>query len=389
MYNKINKGINELRLGDRIGKSGMIFVKRNIERDRQDRNASLRQQFVDAACPFCGSVKTYRFSYLKNGQNTSCGCMIGRHGHNKSIPARTEDARGNVTYDKGYLMNFGWVYEEEAGVDTYGNRVIHVHSKWVPEDKAVMPTKELDPVANDDGAMFCSRWANSYVDAKNIDLNKLLADADRKIDDKSEIQTRNPHKRGVISADGPDYHVTMQVHGMDELWIKNLLLSDPEIAKNVKDTAYAVGDSIFGKTADYIGDCLAKYADFRTVSEVDGKVVDVYEEFDSNSHRIKHPTARDIQVELGCASNNKGLLRMSTYLKAFRNRDAETVLAIRKFAMGRIQHNIIHNFEVGRNELPTVMRVTNQRGIEEAIAQDGQIVWTHVAKVSDFMAAAN
>lgn len=375
-----NKRINEFKLGDRIGKSGMHFVKRNVEYAEK---IGSKEVYVNAACPFCGRVKEYRLDLLRNGTITSCSCHLGKHGHTRCVPQRREDSYGNVQYDKGYSMNFGWVYDGEAGLDTYGNRMVNVHSKWVAEDKTVMPLKELDPVENADGLMLYSRWAQSYVEANNVDLNKFVLNEEKESDDVAAFFAKNPNGRCPVLLENGQI---LYARGIDEYWIKNVLSKDKETVRKLRGTAYVIENDVVRNKNNVIMDCDATYADMKTVDTIDGKLIEIYEEYDGKrNHPVKRLSKRDFNVGFKCAENNKGLFRISTQLKEFVERDTDAVLKIRKYAIERIQQNILHNYNVGRNEKPTIIRVTRQLGIEEAIIQDGQIVWCQIAKVSDFL----
>lgn len=372
------KRVNEFKLGDRIPGSGMHFVKRNVERQNE---INTGQTYVDAACPFCGRVKEYRLGDLKNGRTTSCSCNKGKHGHFTYVPKRKEDSCGNITYDKGYEMNFGWIYDGEAGLDTYGNRMVNVHSKWVETDKAVMPLKELDPVENADGLMMYSRWAKSYIDANNVDLSELVTEEERKADELAVDFEKNPHKRVPVQFN----EKTRIAHGKDEYWMLDMLSKHTDIATKMRWTAYVINNDVVRKDNQSIKDCDLTYADNTIVNVIDGKNIEIYEEYDGYCHSMKNPSERDSKVMFECAKNNKGLFRLSTQLNVFKERNKEAVLAIRKYAINIIEQNILHNYNVGYNEKPTIVRVSQQRGIEGAILKDGQFVWGKIEKISDFL----
>lgn len=379
MYNRnIKQGINELTLGDRIGKSGMIFIKRNHERDLDNRNIAQRQLHVDAACPFCGKVKTYRLSYLKDGKTVSCGCMRGHHPH---TPPQRYVQDGYVAYDKGFPLNFGWVYDGDAGVDMYGQHVAKVHSRWAPSDKAILPIKELDPELNPEWIMSCARWARNYVEENDINLHELYGFATSDAFAQEERPKRN-FKYGKIHTD----KVSVRFYGSDEKWIKTLMLNQSTIAAKVCDTAYVDSNQLFGKTENCIKDCAAKYADLRTLEILGHVEMDIFEEYDSPSHSYNKPSKRDTMVELGCAQRNKGLFRISTNCHCIADRDSKTFLAIRERALDLIRENIIKNAHSSCNEHPTLVRVSTRRGVELGRAIEDHIEWSHVATISEFLA---
>lgn len=385
MYNEMRKSISDLRLGDRIGKGGFVFIQRNRERDRIDRDNGRNQLYIDAACPFCGNVKTYRHSYLKDGKITSCGCMLGKHGHYKHIPQRIDDGYGNIVYEAGYEMNFGWVYDGEAGMDTYGNRTVSVHSKWVKDDKAILPIKELDPIQNAHGIMMFSRWANSFIDANQIDVRTLLIETQNLGNEIIASRTRKYNNSKIISVNGDGYSVSVKAVGDDEQWIKSVLLNNPNIAKHVKNTVYMANSGLFGQTTNTIGDCVAKYADFKTSVQRQGRTLEVYEEFDGVNHPQKIMSERDQAVVVGCLEHNKGLLKLATTLRAFKERDEYAILKLRNFALKHIKQNIMSNMELGENKYSTVIRISPFYDIEEAVLINGTVQWNPIEKISSIV----
>lgn len=223
---------------------------------------------------------------------------------------------------------------------------------------------------------------------KTVNLNKLIADIDREFDDRAKIQENNPHKGYVINGAVPNgLAVSVMARGEAERWIKGLILQDPEEAAAMRYAAYIADGELFGQTKDHYGDGQAKFADNRTVMVFDGINADVYEEYDGHGHNYDNPSTRDKNVDFGCATHNKGLFRISTKTPAFKNRDAEAVMALRQFAMNRIRQNVVHNIKVGFNELPTLIRVSKKRGIEEGVACDGDVLWTKIADISAILAA--
>ena len=222
---------------------------------------------------------------------------------------------------------------------------------------------------------------------KTIDLNKLLADIDRQFDDRAKIEENNPHKCHMISAEVPNGPtVSVMARGMDELWIKGLIMKDHNEAAAIRYAAYTADGELFGQTKSHFGDGQAKFADNRSVVVIDGVETEVYEEYDGNNHSYRHPSPRDKNIELGCATNNKGLFRISTALPEIQERNEEAFLAIRQFAVNKLRHNIAYNSKVGFNELPTLMRVSKRYGIEEGVACESCVKWTKVADISDILA---
>ena len=368
---------------------------------------------------------------------TSCGCKQKSHENRYNAKKRIVDADGKVNYKQGYFMNFGWVYDDEAGVDSYGNRIVTVHSKWVPEEKAVLPAKELDPVANPNGIMMCSRWAQNYVEYHNVDLNKLIADADRRIDKKAEIKADAPKKRKVVPTECEDQyrdaeengtmtvldvnpekalvaietHVApdkaahfndttvyitfegngverkVKAHGKDEIWIKTELSHDEAIAETIRDMAYVSGSEILGKTLDHIGENQTKYSDFATEVEYDGRMAFVHEEYDGLNHIHNAKTIkRDNVVMMDCIKYNLGVLRISTQWSAFKNRNSEAVLSIRQALLNIIRANVAYNAKMGRNERPVVFNVTRFGVVEAIVIENGELKRHKMGPVSKFIA---
>lgn len=223
---------------------------------------------------------------------------------------------------------------------------------------------------------------------KAIDTNKLIADLDRKFDDRAQIQENNPHKCQIISAEAPDGSIVSTMgHGNDEIWIKGQIMQDPAEAAAMRYAAYVADDELFGQTLNHFGDGQTKFADNRTVVEHDGFNVEVYEEYDGPNHSYNRPSPRDAKVEIGCVTHNKGIFRISTRVAAIQERDGKAFMALRQFALNKIRDNIVHNFQVGFNEKPTAIRVSKRRGIEEGIACEGKMLWCKMADISDVLAA--
>jgi hypothetical protein len=222
---------------------------------------------------------------------------------------------------------------------------------------------------------------------KVINTNQMIADLDRKFDDRAKIQENNPHKCYVLTAEIPDGPaVSTMARGQDELWIKGLIMQDPQEAAAMRYAAYIADGELFGQTKTYFGDGQTKFADNRSVMEVNGVDVDIYEEYDSANHSYNRPSPRDKNIEFGCATNNKGLFRISTALPAIKERNAEAFLAIRQYAVNKIRHNVAHNIVVGFNELPTLIRVSKKNGIEEGVACEDAVKWTKIADIDAILA---
>ena len=365
-----NKGIKELRLGDRIGDSGIIFICKDHE------HHTVAGSYAYTMCPFCGTVKSQRLADIYNGSTSSCGCRKGR----RKTFTKEYDANGNTVYEEGYPLLFGWNYVAEAGMKK-GQRMVQVQSKWDENDVDEMPISELDAEYNLERVLRFARWARSYVETNNIDLQALRQESEPQAA-KTRRERKSPSdKNGTI----PTPNGGVNYYGYDEKWIKTLVLSDINVAKAVVNHAYVVNGNIFGQTDNIVRDRGAKYADLRTLSACDGWETDIFEEYDACNHNIKNPSARDIQVELGCARNNKGLFRISTRCHCIKDRDAATFLAIREKAMEIIKRNIVANFQAGYTQNPTLIRVTIRRGVEFGMAMEDRIQWTPVATIPEFL----
>ena len=364
---------SELCFGDRIGFGGMFYIRENEQLTQQSRINKKYVKYVDVACPFCGQVHTYSLSYLRNGKTQSCNCMRGREAK-KVIANRIVDNLGHILYDEGYVMNFGWVYDSEAGIDTYGQRAINVHSKWLPEVTAIKPAFELDPILNPTcKTSLTNPWAPSYADIYKS-KEELIEEANQL----SIVETKQDSDYYNISTDVEGQSYNVFAHGKDELWIKTLLMSIPEIAQSIASVSYvASAHSSSVKEND------GKTADFRTITGKKNEI-DIYEEYDGSSHPIKNLTERDKQAILDCARNNQGLIKFSTKIAAFKGRNEEAVLAIRAFAIKEITKSIRHNNRFKNDKWSTVIRITSRRNIEKAIVENGEISWEMIAKLDDF-----
>lgn len=222
---------------------------------------------------------------------------------------------------------------------------------------------------------------------KNAAVNKAIADADHRIDDRAEIQEKNPHKCYTVTGETSDGRlVSMMARGETERWIKDLIMQNPDEAAAVRYAAYVAEDDIFGQTLNHFGDGQTKFADNRTVVQRDGFNVEVYEEYDGTNHSYNKPSNRDKNVEIGCVTHNKGIFRISTNVAAIKDKDEKAFMAIRQFALDRIRDNVVHNFQVGFNEKSVAIRVSKRYGIEEGREVEGKMLWCSIAKISDVLA---
>lgn len=377
----IPKKISELETKDRIGQNGWIFITRDHRAEAEAKRNGKTMRFVKAQCPFCGSIKTYNYDYLKNGKSVGCGCKESRE-YNQDAK-RFVDDNGRISYQYGYPMNFGWNFMNEAGVDTYGNRIVYAYSRWNPNIMKKLPIKELDPVLNPSGFSDNASWADSYVDSFNTE--ELLLEAEEQNTIFGHNVKAGPGAFTTISFEVDGRKITTAAQGEDERYMKELILRDPETRKAIQSSVYVCRGEFLGIRADNYYDRNAKWADFKTSFTVNrSRNVEVYEEYDGSSHPINKPKPRDVAVELDCDENNLGLFRLSTNLKVFKERNDDVVLAIRNFALNFIRQNIVSNRRNTGTKLPVLVRVTTRRHVEAGIERDGEIVWSKIKDLSDF-----
>lgn len=377
------KRISELETKDRIGQNGWIFITRDHRAEAEAKRNGKTMRFVKAQCPFCGSIKTYNYDYLKNGKSVGCGCKESRE-YNQDAK-RFVDDNGRISYQYGYPMNFGWNFMNEAGVDTYGNRIVYAYSRWNPNIVKKLPIKELDPVLNPSGFSDNASWADSYVDSFNTE--ELLLEAEEQNTIFGHNVKAGPGAFTTISFEVDGRKITTAAQGEDERYMKELILRDPETRKAIQSSVYVCRGEFLGIRADNYYDRNAKWADFKTSFTVNrSRNVEVYEEYDGSSHPINKPKPRDVAVELDCDENNLGLFRLSTNLKVFKERNDDVVLAIRNFALNFIRQNIVNNRRNTGAKLPVLVRVTTRRHVEAGIERNGEIVWSKIKSLSDFYA---
>lgn len=337
----------------------------------------------------------------------------------------------------GYNNNFGYLgrnAEKEAEIRATGHYCVMVDA--LCRRCGSKKTYRLNNLRS--GATKtcgCGRKKN-----KDINLNQLIDDADRRIDDKAEIKADTPQKRktvptesetgnsqyrdaeeigGLIELENLDNAITgienpearqkaekylndcvtrisfkgegvekvVLARGKDEDWIKTELSHDPTIAKTLRDTAYVADGKILGKTLDHIGENQLKSSDLATEVECDGYMALVHEEYDGCGHESNQKTIeRDEAVMLDCINYNLGVLRIATQLPAFHNRDAETVLAVRQALLNAIRANVAYNAKVGANERPVVVKVTRRGAVEEVVIENGKLAYKKIGRISDFIA---
>lgn len=274
---------------------------------------------------------------------------------------------------------------------------------------------------------------------KNTILNQLIAEYDRRINDKDEIQAKTPNKNKVIPTEeragnaqyrdeeenlieldklddsivdiqdpnmrakvnaalndavtyilfkGEGVERRVLARGRDEAWIKGELAKDPTIAKTLRDTAYVCGGKILGKTLDHIGENQLKSSDLATECEYNGYMAFVHEEYDGVGHNNNPKTRdRDEAVILDCIDCNLGVFKISTQLPAFKGRQSETILAVRQYALNMIRANMAHNANVGFNERPVVINVNRRGAIQEVVNEDGKLAYKTIGRISDIIAA--